>query len=341
MLSHTVPRKLLEHFAYDDPVTRSKRLWRYQKAQPPYGRATPKTATRWDGHFADPANAWKETEVEARLQREFEEPVNQFIDLIGYQTFAFTPTHIRLLAGYLMILFNRSRARREANVSQQQTLVDALRAFRADEGKLAQYVAKMTMDLVPGGLRRMITIDEAKQGIDNAIAQQTTTDAAQHRYVATMETMMAFDDGLRNGNWGILRAEPHKPFLIGDAPVVTWERTAQNMLLFGQGFARPDVEAFLPIFPTACLHVLPVVTRNRQVLTPTADEVNMAQAAFATYCFTNIQSEEIDALLRPYFGMVRLGIDGFSIEHLDHNQKLFDILMNPRGPRGRVDERQN
>jgi hypothetical protein len=35
MLSHTVPRKLLEHFAFDDPVTRSKRLWRYQKGRPP------------------------------------------------------------------------------------------------------------------------------------------------------------------------------------------------------------------------------------------------------------------------------------------------------------------
>ena len=35
MLSHTVPKKLLEHFAFDDPVTRSKRLWRYEKGRPP------------------------------------------------------------------------------------------------------------------------------------------------------------------------------------------------------------------------------------------------------------------------------------------------------------------
>ena len=57
MKSHTVQRKLLEQFAYDDPATRLKRLWRYQKGQPPYGRAAPKTATRWDEHFADPANS--------------------------------------------------------------------------------------------------------------------------------------------------------------------------------------------------------------------------------------------------------------------------------------------
>ena len=83
MKSHTVPKKLLEQFAYDDPATRSRRLWRYQKGRPPYGRASPKTATRWEGHFADSANSMKEAELEERLKREFEEPVNQFIDLIG------------------------------------------------------------------------------------------------------------------------------------------------------------------------------------------------------------------------------------------------------------------
>jgi hypothetical protein len=40
--SHTVPKKLLEHFAYDDSVTLSKRLWRYQKGRPPLGRVAPK-----------------------------------------------------------------------------------------------------------------------------------------------------------------------------------------------------------------------------------------------------------------------------------------------------------
>ena len=74
------------------------------------GQASPKSATRWDGHFADPANATKDAEVEARLQREFENPVNEFLDLLSYRTFAFTPTQIRLLTGYLTILFHRSRA---------------------------------------------------------------------------------------------------------------------------------------------------------------------------------------------------------------------------------------
>jgi hypothetical protein len=57
-------------------------------------------------------------------------------------------------------------------------------------------------------------------------------------------------------------------------------------------------------------------------------EVNMAQAAFATeHCFTNVCSPEIDATLQPQFGKVRLGIEGFSLRHIDYNKVLFDILM--------------
>lgn len=336
MKSHTVPRKLLEQFAYDDPVTRSKRLWRYQKGQPPYGRAAPKTATRWDGHFADPVNSTKEAELEMRLKREFEDPVNQFIDVIGYRTFAFTASHIRLLTGYITILFNRTRARRAASDGQSNIMIEALRALLSDDKRLSELAAKQTMDMIDSGyqLRRMVTKQEIVEGIKSEIAKHTNDDEAQSSYVQTMETMMEFaDERMLNGHWGVVHTGPDKPFVIGDAPVVTWERTESNILIFGQGFARPNVEALLPVSPTACLHMLPLVERSRSVRTPATEEVNMAQAAFATeHCFTNVRSPEIDTVLQPQFGKVRLGIEGFSVTHIDYNKVLFDILMG-RSPR--------
>jgi hypothetical protein len=136
-----------------------------------------------------------------------------------------------------------------------------------------------------------------------------------------------------------LRAEPNEPFVIGDAPVVTWERTEQNLLVFGQGFARPNVEVFLPVFPTACLHVLPKVVRTRPVREPSTDDVNMAQAAFATeYCFTNVRSTEIDALLQQHFGTAHIGENVFVLRHISHKKKLFEILMNQPPRTGRLDE---
>lgn len=329
--SHTVPKKLLEQFAYDDPVTRSKRLWQYEKGKPPYGRAAPKTATRWEGHFAGPANSTKEAKLEDRLRREFEDPVNQFIDLIGYRTFALTANHIRLLTGYITILFNWTRARRAASDVQKNITIEALRALLSDDERLSQLAAKRTMDMIDRGypLRRMVTRQETVEAIERTIAAHTNDDEAQCGYVRTMETMMAFaDDKMLNGHLGIIHADPDKPFVIGDAPVVTWERTENNILMFGQGFARPNVEGFLPVSPTACLHVLPLVERARPVRNPATEEVNMAQAAFATeHCFTNVCSPEIDATLQPQFGRVRLGIEGFSVRHIDCNKVLFDILM--------------
>jgi hypothetical protein len=49
------------------------------------------------------------------------------------------------------------------------------------------------------------------------------------------------------GAWSIIHTDSHKPSVIGDAPAVMWERTDNNILMFGQGFARPNVEAFLPV----------------------------------------------------------------------------------------------
>jgi hypothetical protein len=65
MESHTVPRKLLDQFAYDDPITRSRRLWQYANDRSPWRRASPRTATRISGHFADPVdtNAKRDSKI--------------------------------------------------------------------------------------------------------------------------------------------------------------------------------------------------------------------------------------------------------------------------------------
>jgi uncharacterized protein DUF4238 len=110
--SHTVPRKLLEQFAHDDAITKSKRLWRYEKGRPPYKKASPRTATRIDRRFSDPEDATKESEIEARLNREFEEPVNKFLFEIADPGFVPTEERRRLLTFYVTLLFQRSEANR-------------------------------------------------------------------------------------------------------------------------------------------------------------------------------------------------------------------------------------
>jgi hypothetical protein len=94
------------------------------------------------------------------------------------------------------------------------------------------------------------------------------------------------------GIGGVLRAEADKRFVTGDAPVVTRERSDDNTLHFVLGFARPNVEVFLPVSPTTCLHVLPRAERSGPLLAPSVFEANMAQAALAReHCLTNDCSE--------------------------------------------------
>jgi hypothetical protein len=336
MKSHTVPKKLLEQFAYDDPVTRSKRLWRYEKDRPPYGKASPKTATRFGEHFADPLNSDKEQEIESRLKREFEDPVNGFIDMVGYRTFVLSPTHIRQLTGYITVLFNRSRARQRAARELRNTRIESMRSLLSNEEHLSALAAKYTIGAAARGLplSRMITKEDIANIVTETIAAQLTDEQVQHDYAGTVETMMEFADrNMMTGQWDLVRTEPENPFVIGDAPVVTWERTDANALVFGQGFSRPNVEVVLPLSPTVCLHARPLVMRTRPVRSPAAQEVNIAQAVFATqHCFSNVRSETIDAALQPNFGRARLGVNAFSLAHRDFSNFFFETLMKNGEP---------
>src|SRR3954452_14862016 len=73
----------------------------YCKGRAPWWKASPKTATAWNGHFADPDNKTLEVEIATRLKKEFEDPVNDFLESIGPPPFQLRPTHIPLLTGYM------------------------------------------------------------------------------------------------------------------------------------------------------------------------------------------------------------------------------------------------
>lgn len=332
MQSHTVPKRLLEQFAYYCPIRRSRWLWRYEKDRSPYGKAAPRSATRFDGHFSDPRNPHREKELEERLNSEVEQPVNLFIEQAGYRTFVPSRNHIRQLTAYIILLFHRSRARRAATRQQVEIIVESLRTLLSNEEQISALAAKWTLDIVDGGhsLGRLVTKDEVQATITKMIDEQLAGDKLQETYTDTIErTLSRPDETMLNGNWQLLHTLTMDPFVIGDAPVATWERTDRNFIVYGQGFWRPNVEVVLPISPIACLHILPAVQRTRRVITPTTQEVNAAQAAFSTnHCFTNIRNEALNATLQPHFGKAILGVTAFSVRHRNYTNTMFDILMN-------------
>ena len=331
MKSHTVPRRLLDQFAYDDPVKRSRRLWQYAKGRLPWGFASPTSATRIDHHFADPVDAEREEMLETRLNAEFENPVHQFIGELNYSTFVLSRLHVRQLTRYVTLLFNRSDNRRKATKEQVAIGIESIRSLLTKEDQLAQLAGRWTLEIIRLGhpLQRPVTVEEVRLSAENMIANMQTEEHLQTTYVDMMERVMAYlDESLDNGQWNLMHTTPDAPFVIGDAPVVTWQRLNNGALQHGQGFATPNVEALLPVAPTTCIHILPAVQRTRPPRQPTVMEVNEAQAAYATrYCYANVNHPALDSIIQSKLGRNKIGINVFSLRHRNYENTMFDLLM--------------
>jgi len=332
MNSHTVPRKLLEQFSYFDHHTNSLRLWRYSKGLPPHPSASPKTATRIPKYFAHPDSAAKEEELEKRLAHEFEEPVNNFLFQISDPSFIPTDEHRKQLTRYVTLLFNRSEARRNATKHLHQVTIHAINRFLENEQQVLTVAAKWSIDLLLSHKVEdsLVKPDVVVRAAHSLLNNYDTERARQASYAESIERAMAyFDEVVYSGLWRYVRTSNEEPFIISDAPVVTWERLESGELSYGMGFHRPNVEVFLPISPLLCLHILPNVERTRSVKQPTTQEINIAQAAFAgRFCFTNIRSEEIDQIVQQHGGRAQLGITAFTVWHRNYDDSVYNLLMN-------------
>ncbi len=332
MRSHTVPRKLLDLFAYNDPVSGTRRLWRFARERQPERGISPRSATRIDGHFADPANAEREARLEERLNQEFEDPVHRFIDQLRFRTFVLSRSHVRQLTRYVSLLFNRTQARRGATRQHIDVILKSIRSLRANEDQLSRLAGRWTLEMIRLGhqLQTTFTTEDVRRQLDRLTADIQSSEHEQTTYVDSMERAMAnLDETMDNGIWNVMHTSLESPFVIGDAPVITWERNENNFLIYGQGFARPNVEVLLPVGPTTCLHILPQVARIRPTRIPTPQEVNEAQAEFATqFCFAHTGSQELNAILQPRFGRIRIGVNAFSVRHRNYSNTLFQLLMS-------------
>jgi hypothetical protein len=332
MRSHTVPKKLLEQFAYYHPKKRSLWLWRYETGRPPTPNASPKSATRIQKHFSHPDDTSKEAQIERRLNDEFETPVKEFLFKITQPGFVATALQRRQLAFYVTLLFMRSEARRNASAHTQELIRRSIESFLSNKDQILTVATCWNIEVINQGSDPLFTVDQVIQWAREARYQTTLGIQEQRSYLNMIEgNMQTVDEPLMRGEWRYLRTTPDRPFVISDAPVATWVRSEQNTLSYGQGFHRANVEVFLPISPLTCLHILPDVERTRGVLQPSVEDINAAQAAFATrYCFTNINSQEIDRMFQESFGKAEIGKKSFTLWHRNYTDTYYELLLNGR-----------
>lgn len=329
--SHTVPESLLNRFAYCEPNTDSLRLWRYAKGRPPYPKQSPKSATRYGGHFADPDDPAVEQGIEKSLARNFEEPVNKFVHLLDDSEILRGDERRAQLTRYVTLLFLRSKSRRKGAKHIQEVKHQALERFLSNESQLLNVATKWNIDLICRGVSMspLITKEDVASRVRECFEQSSAEDAEQQQYLAGIRIgMSSLDEAMYRGDWKLLTTTPDNPFIISDSPVVTWQRDGKGAVHLGGGFHRADVEILLPVSPTSCIHILPEVERFQQPILPTVDEVNFAQAAFAYRdCFANMYKHEIDDLVQKYISTARIGDNVFTVWHRNYDNAIYETLM--------------
>lgn len=332
MKSHTVPKRLLRQFAYPEASTQSDRLWRYEKNRAPYPKASQDTATRVEGHFADPSDAEIEAAIERCLAYEIEDPVNQFIAHFRDPTFEMTEEQQRKMTRYVTLLFNRSVARKNATEHLLDIRNSALNSFLSNEMQLATVAVHWNLDAFFKGLNfgRLLTEEDVRNAARRYLVTSPSGREAQEWYAqGTLRAIASLDEAMFHGEWRLSPAPHGEAFMLSDAPVVTWQRLASGQLNHGVGFHSVNVEIFLPLSPETCLHILPRVQRTRPVVSPTVTEVNTAQASFAhSTCFASQNRREMDEIVQRHISSVKLGVNAFTVFHRNYENSIYDILMN-------------
>lgn len=329
MLSHSVPQRLLKQFAYEHTATRSLRLWKYEKGRPPFGKASPRTATTHEKFFADPKNSALELEIETNLAHTIEDPVNAFLEDLSDPSFVPSDDQKMCMTRYITLLFSRSAARREGSKHTQEILARSVDRFLGNEVQLRTVAAHWSIERYFAGRPVLFSIADVIRGARNLIAYSKTSEAAQRSFVSHVRNAMTqFDQPLFDGKWELIGTTPDKPFIISDSPVTTWMRDSSGVTQHGLGFARDDVEVLLPVSPLTALHIAPKVQRTQLTIRPSVDEINRAQAAFAhRACYANQRKEDINDLVQKYVSTARIGKEIFTVWHRQYDDLFYEILM--------------
>jgi hypothetical protein len=337
MKSHTAPKRLLKQFSYDHPIEHSPWLWQYSKGQKPYGRKSPESATRIDGFFADPEDSSVEAEVETRLAREIEQPVNDFMVDLGDPTFVLTDARRLALTRYIFMLFQRSQARRSAMGPMMAVRTHAFESFLKNDVQLATVAIHFNIQALSEGRRfsdGLITAETLSESVRRMNRIHNTPDALQRSYVEGIVRQLSHvDPPLLAGEWRWIRTAPDDPFMLGDSPVITFARSASGTLNYGMGFHEPNVEVALPMSPTICLHVLPDLKSRNPVQTPTPREINWGEAGYAfEHCYCNDNFADLDAVMQENGGEFKMGEHTYRLPHENYDNHVCDILMGIRKP---------
>ena len=337
MNSHTIPQRLLEQFAHYDERTKSLRLCRYRKGLPPRRDAAPKMASRISGYFSHSDNSANEIITEQRLNAEVESPVHAFLPQLASGKLNFDEDVRAKLARYVVLLFSRSRTRKQGMVVTQ-----TLRRRLLTEGKACEICMQtaatswnLQVYFSSGRSPELFTARDIRAIVNATLFESETKADRQNgfaNWIGHLLDAKTDDTRLANGRWFLLRTSEQEPFLLSDSPVISCSRISGGLLSWGEGFNKPTVEVILPISPTRCLHMLP--SQNAQDWNPpTTEEVNTLEAQFIYESgYADRYTSHLESLVNTHAGTAKIGENCYKIDPRKTRYYLLDTLIQTGPP---------
>lgn len=346
MKSHTVPRRLLEQFAFPDGHTKSLRLWRYRKGLPPRCDVAPKKASQIPRYFGNSNDPQQEMVLEQRLNAEVESPVHLFLPKLASGQLCFDD-HVRAkLARYIVLLFSRSRARRQGMAITQALRRRLLGEALDCETCMQTAATSWNLQVHLSGVRtaRLFEPRDIRAIVSAKLIDAETETDQQDAFASWIKHLLdtkTDDTRLADGRWHLLRTSEQDPFLLSDSPVISYTRRIDGQVAWGEGFNRPTVEVILPISPTACLHILP--SHNVQDWNPpTTEEVNILQAKFIHESgYTNRCTTHLESMVNEYAGKAKIGENCYTVDSRRTMYYLLDTLIQTGPPQRFLERARN
>ena len=264
---------------------------------------------------------------------EIEDPVNAFMPNLSDPAFRFSDGQRRQMARYLLLLFNRTHARRAATGMTYSVREDSLRKLLDNEERLNTIAAHWYIKAHLSGQRlgRRVLASDVRKALE-ASFEEDAASAQQEWFVDNVVRMMSWlDISITSGEWIMLEASSGEHFIISDSPVITREPAGSGMHHYGVSFGRPNTEIYLPLSPRTSLMILPGEGRSNRPPLPGARELNRAQAMVSAYhCFASIEDAEVDYLVQSVGSKVKLGEHILALWEAQFDDVMYESMLGIR-----------
>jgi hypothetical protein len=304
--SHVVPRFYLEQFALKKKkAANTGHLWIYSKGSRPR-QGTARSEGVENGYFAYPLPTGGVDESFENRLANLENAANDVLLMAPRECFVWNSQYRKAMAGYVGLMFARSRGRLEGSTWAQGRVSELLVRLQ-QEGFYREIASEYSSKHA-----QKVSAEELRQKWERLAESNTSRDAVKRGFIERLLLQAQLvSNEILGKPWQVWCARGSTQFVTSDTPVVT-AKALDGELTPGFGFRVPGVVTFFPLNPCACLVIGGRGPEHRHVVAEKVDKVNDLVIKFARkHIYSQVWFPRIDQGMKQYGGQVQFGQNGF------------------------------